>query len=318
MTDLLQSPGLTADDLLQAPPGRHPLRRIVRRRPSAAFGALLLLLFVMLAVLAPLITPHGANHRVGGVYEAPSRRHWLGLDDAGIDVVSLLIEGSRISLLIGVAAMTVSMVVGGGVGLLAGYFGGAADAVLMRVTDYFLVVPALPLMIVIAAIWKPSVTHIVLVIGLLLWTWTARIIRAQVKSVRERVYVKRARAMGAGHCRIIFRHVLPQIAPLLSANVVLTVAYAIFYETALSFLGLGDPTSASWGTMLRHAFERTAISSGAWWAVVPPGVCISLVVMGCYLVGQAIEDGLNPRLRISHLSPRSFRLKELPAERPGL
>ena len=141
----------------------------------------------------------------------------------------------------------------------------------MRITDYFLVIPDVPLMIVVAAIWGPSLFHIVIVIGILLWTSTARVIRAQVKSVRERVYVKRARSLGAGHPRIVVRHVLPQVAPLLIANTVLTIAVAIFDETALAFLGLGDPSRISLGKVIENAFQRAAISSGAWWAIVPPG-----------------------------------------------
>lgn len=290
------------------PGGRSVLRTLFERR-TGVLGAVLLLTFLALALLSPWLASH-AGDRVGAVYEAPSGQHWLGLDDSGSDVVSLLMAGTRISLLVGVAAMVVSVLIGGGIGLAAGYAGGLTDSLLMRVTDYFLVIPALPLMILIAAIWRPSLVHLILVIGLLLWTWTARIIRAQVKTVRERTYVRRARSLGASHTRIILRHVLPQVTPLLTANVVLTVAHAIFYETALSFLGLGDPTSSSWGTMLRHAFERTAISSGAWWVVVPPGVCIALVVIGCYLVGQAIEDSLNPRLQTAHVSARTFRLQQ--------
>lgn len=291
-----------------ASPLRPSVLGTLRKRPSGVLGAGVLLGFLCLSLLAPLTTSDGET-RVGPVYQGPSSRHWLGLDDSGSDVLRLLIGGTRISLVVGVAAMGVSILIGGGVGLAAGYAGGLTDSFLMRITDYFLVIPVLPLMILIAAIWRPSVTHLILVIGFLLWTWTARIIRAQVKTIRERAYVKRARALGSSHARIILRHVLPQVFPLLMANVILTVAHAIFYETALSFLGLGDPTSSSWGTMLRHAFERTAISSGAWWVVVPPGICIALVVMSCYLLGQAIEESLNPRLREAHVSPKTFRLR---------
>jgi peptide/nickel transport system permease protein len=150
-----------------------------------------------------------------------------------------------------------------------------------------------------------------MVIGLLLWTSTARVIRAQVKSVRERVYVQRARSIGAGHVRIIFRHVLPQIAPLLIANTVLTIAVAIFDETALAFLGLGDPSRISLGKVIENAFQRTAVSSGAWWAIVPPGALVALLILSCSLIGQALEDALNPRLRVAHLSARRFRLRPL-------
>jgi len=231
-------------------------------------------------------------------------------------MTSLLMEGAKVSLIVGFAATFVAMFIGGGVGILAGYFGGGLDIFLMRVTDYFLVIPDLPLAIIIAAVWGASLWHLVFVIAILLWTGTARIIRAQGKTVRERVYVKRSRSLGASNSRLILRHVLPQIGPLLIANTVLTVAIAIFDETALSFLGLGDPTKVSWGTILEHGFERTAISAGAWWAIVPAGICVSLVIMGCYLLGQAIEDALNPRLKVAHLSIKRFRIRPLVGRGP--
>jgi peptide/nickel transport system permease protein len=283
----------------------------IRRRPSAAVGAVLLLLVLLGAVLAPVLAPYGLHKQAGPVFGHPSWSHPLGLDDGGIDMVTLLMWGARISLVVGFAATFVSMVIGGAVGVAAGYFGGKVDTVLMRITDYFLVIPDVPLMIVVAAIWGPSLFHIVIVIGILLWTSTARVIRAQVKSVRERVYVKRARALGAGHARIVFRHVLPQVAPLLIANTVLTIAVAIFDETALSFLGLGDPSRISLGKVIENAFQRAAISTGAWWAIVPPGALVAVIILSCSLVGGAIEDALNPRLRVAHLSARSFRLRPL-------
>ncbi len=283
----------------------------IRHRPSATIGALLLLVIAFAALFAPWLAPYGQHTQVGPPFGAPSWSHPLGLDDGGIDMVTLLMWGARVSLVVGFAATLVSMAIGGTVGVAAGYFGGKTDTVLMRITDYFLVIPDVPLMIVVAAIWGPSLFHIVIVIGILLWTGTARVLRAQVKSVRERVYVKRARALGAGHIRTIVRHVLPQVAPLLIANTVLTVAVAIFDETALSFLGLGDPSRTSLGKVIENAFERAAISSGAWWAIVPPGVVVALIILGCSLVGGALEDSLNPRLRVAHLSARTFRLRPL-------
>jgi peptide/nickel transport system permease protein len=285
--------------------------RTIRRRPSAAVGLTILLAIVLGAVLAPWVAPYGLHDQVGAVFGAPSWSHPLGLDDGGIDMVTLLLWGAQISLVVGFAATLVSMTIGATVGVLAGYFGGKVDSVLMRITDYFLVIPDVPLMIVVAAIWGPSLFHIVIVIGILLWTSTARVLRAQVKSVRERVYVKRARALGAGHARIVFRHVLPQVAPLLIANTVLTVAVAIFDETALSFLGLGDPSRISLGKVIQNAFERAAISAGAWWAIVPPGLLVALIILSCSLIGGALEDALNPRLRVAHLSARTFRLRPL-------
>jgi peptide/nickel transport system permease protein len=304
----LQEPGLVE---APRPARRRAVWQVVRRRPSAAIGLTVLVTIILVALLAPLIAPYGLHDEVGPVFGHPSWSHPLGLDDGGVDMVTLLMWGARISLVVGFAATLVSMLVGGAVGVLAGYFGRWVDVVLMRITDYFIAIPDVPLMIVVAAIWGPSLFHIVMVIGLLLWTSTARVIRAQVKSVRERVYVQRARSIGAGHLRIIFRHVLPQIAPLLIANTVLTIAVAIFDETALSFLGLGDPSRISLGKVIQNAFQRTAVSSGAWWAIVPPGALVAILILSCSLIGQALEDALNPRLRVAHLGARRFRLRPL-------
>jgi len=307
---VVHEPGAVSDPLPVRSRGGF-IWRTIRHRPSAAIGALLLGLIILCALLAPWIAPYGLHEQVGPPFGPPSRAHPLGLDDGGIDMVTLLMWGLRISLIVGFAATLVSMLIGGTVGLVAGYFGGKTDGILMRITDYFLVIPDVPLMIVVAAIWGPSLFHIIIVIGILLWTGTARVIRAQVKSVRERVYVKRARALGAGHGRIILRHVLPQVAPLLIANTVLTIAVAVFDETALAFLGLGDPSRISLGKVIENAFQRAAISSGAWWAIVPPGVLVALLILSCSLIGQSLEDALNPRLRVAHLSARTFRLRPL-------
>ena len=288
----------------------------IRRRPSAAIGSAILLVIVLGALLAPWLAPYDLHKQVGPVFGHPSWSHPLGLDDGGIDMVTLLMWGARVSLVVGFAATFVSMVIGGTIGVAAGYFGGKTDTTLMRITDYFLVIPDVPLMIVVAAIWGPSLFHIIIVIGILLWTGTARVMRAQVKSVRERVYVQRARALGATHWRIVGRHVLPQVAPLLIANTVLTIAVAIFDETALSFLGLGDPSAISLGKVIENAFERAAISSGAWWAIVPPGILVALIILSCSLIGGALEDSLNPRLRASHLGARTFRLRPLVGRSP--
>lgn len=302
--------------LAEAPPEPGSSRRgfllqTLRHRPAAVIGTAILVIVALTAILAPWIAPYGLHTQVGPVFGHPSWKHPLGLDDGGIDMVTLLMWGARVSLVVGFAATFVSMAIGGAVGVIAGYFGGWVDTLLMRITDYFLVVPDVPLMIVVAAIWGPSLFHIIVVIGILLWTSTARVIRAQVKSVRERVFVKRARALGAGHTRIVLRHVLPQVAPLLIANTVLTVAVAIFDETALSFLGLGDPSTTSLGRVIENAFERAAISTGAWWAIVPPGVLVAVIILGCSLLGGSVEDALNPRLRVAHLSARTFRLRPL-------
>jgi peptide/nickel transport system permease protein len=182
----------------------------------------------------------------------------------------------------------------------------------MRITDYFLVIPDIPLMIIVAAIWGRSLRNIILIIGAIYWTSTARVVRAQVKSIRERGYIRRTRVIGASNTRLIMRHVLPQVAPLLVATAVLMVAYAIFAETAIAFLGLGDPSAVSWGLLIENAFSRDAVTVGAWWAIVPPGLAVAVVVVSLTMLGTAIEDALNPRLRVSHVSVRRFRLRPVP------
>jgi peptide/nickel transport system permease protein len=269
-------------------------------------GVVVLATFALVAIAGPLLAPHDAHTPVGDVFASPSGAHPLGLDDQGVDMLSLLIVGARVSLLVGVLAALIATLLGAVVGIVSGYFGGWTDSVLMRVTDYFIVIPVLPLMIVIAAVWGPSVSHGILIIGLLGWTPVARVMRAQVLSVRERGFVRRARAMGAGSGRVIWHHVLPQVRGLLVANAVLTLAVAIFFEAALAFLGLAEVTTVSWGTLIARAFERAAISAGAWWAIVPPGLCIAAVILACNLIGTAVEDAGNPRMRSPHIGRRGL------------
>ena len=298
MTNEPMSPDLLGDAHVPRP----TLFRTLRRNRQAVAGSVVVIVFGLAAIFGPILAPYSINSQTGPVFGSPSSQHWLGLDDGGVDMVSLLILGTRTSMLVGVAATMVSVLIGGTIGVLAGYFGGILDSILARLMDYFIAVPVLPLMIAVAAVWGPSLTHIVIVIGLLLWTTTARVIRAQVLSVKQQLFVTRARVLGAGHLRIIRRHIVPQVLGLLIANVVLTVAVAIFFEAALSFLGLGDPNSISWGKIIENAFDRSAVSAGAWWAIVPPGLCIAVVVLCCSLVGGAVEDAVNPRLRTSHIS----------------
>ncbi len=279
-----------------------------RRQKAIVAGSIVLLVAVIAAVFGPLLAPYGEHEQVGPVYGSPSWGHPLGLDDGGVDVFSLLLYGARTSLLVGIAAALVAMLVGGIIGLTAGYVGGWTDVTLMRITDYFIVIPQIPLMIAVAAVWGASLLHIILVIGLLSWPRTARLLRAQAQTLRERGFVRRARSLGASHVRTVSNHVLPHLAPLLIASTVLTIAEAVFAEAALAFLGLADPTAPSWGRMIASAFERTAITYGAWWAIVPPGLCIALVVLGCNAVGLAIEERLNPRLRTPHLSKATFKV----------
>jgi peptide/nickel transport system permease protein len=287
------------------------VREVLLGQRVAVIGLVVLIFFTIIAIIGPWIQPYSTTQQVGPVYAPPSSQHWLGLDDGGIDMLSEVIAGARVSMLVGFSAAAVAMVLGGGVGLLSGYFGNKTDIVLMRITDYFLVIPDVPLMIVAAAVFGRSLLNIILIIGLIYWTSTARLIRAQVKSVRERVYVKRARALGGGHSRLLWKHITPQVAPLLVANTVLTIAIAIFAETYISFLGLGDPSTISWGRLIQNSLTGGAVFHKAWWAIIPPGLCVTVVILAATMMGQAMEDALNPRLRVGHLSVRRFRLRPL-------
>lgn len=294
---------------------RLPVLALAARYPAGAAGALLLALVVAAALLAPVIAPHPIDERVGEPYAPPSASHPLGLDDGGIDIVTLLLWGARTSLLVGFGAALIAAAVGLVVGVAAGYFGGLTDSLLMRVTDYFLVIPTLPLMIVVGALWGSSVIAMILMIAALSWTMTARVLRSQILTLRERVFVRRARSLGAGHGWILGRHILPHVAPLLLANVALTVGSAIFFESALTFLGLGDPSAESWGRMIANAYRTAAVSEGAWTAIVTPGVCIAGVILACSLVGRAIETALNPRIDVSYVSRQRFKRRAVPGQR---
>ena len=197
----------------------------------------------------------------------------------------------------GFAAAVISAVLGTLVGLLGGYFGGWTDRILDAFENWFLVIPALPLMIVLARLLNPSLWVLIIVIGITSWAGTGRVVRAQVLTLRERAFVDRARALGASDRYIIRTHIFPNTLPLIYANTVLIVAVAILAEASLAFLGLGDPTKISWGTMLENAFNSGAPSAGAWWYVIPPGLCIAVLVFAVSLVGYLFEDVVNPRLR---------------------
>jgi peptide/nickel transport system permease protein len=271
-----------------------------RRHRSGLVGLAVLVGFVVVALAAPLLADAEGlevTKATGGVLEPPSSQYWLGTDDTGRSVLTLLIWGTRVSLLVGLLATLISMVIGTSVGLGSGFFEGWPARVLYRLTEFFLVIPFLPLAIVLATVLGRSLLNIAIVIGVTSWASTALLIRSQTLSIKERPYLERARVLGAGRWHQVTRHVLPNVAPMIFANTTLTVAVAILSETTLSFLGLGDPTRVSWGSMLEDAFDAGAMTTGAWWFIVPPGVCVVLVVLSFTLVGQALEEVLNPRLR---------------------
>jgi len=277
--------------------GDRSARRLLLGTGRGRFGLAVLGLFAFMAVFGSLIAPDDPYASSVDVLAPPSAEHLLGTTENGSDVFSQILVGARISIVVGFAAALISAVLGSAVGLASGYFGGWTDRILDSLENWFLVIPTLPLMIVLARLLDPSLTVLILVIGLTSWAGTGRIVRAQVLTLRERAFVERARALGASDRYIIKTHILPNTLPLIFANTVLIVAVAILSEAALSFLGLGDPTRISWGTMLENAFESGAPSAEAWWYVIPPGLCITTLVLAVAMLGYLFEEHVNPRLQ---------------------
>jgi peptide/nickel transport system permease protein len=279
-------------------------------RSDGLVGLVLLLFFAFLA-LAPdlLVGPlQTVTTATGSSLEPPSGAHLLGTDEAGRDMLNLTIHGARISMVIGLMATAITIILGAVIGIVSGYVGGRWDQFLMRITDFFLVLPTFVLAIVLAPLIldligvdaelfgiRATLLVIVIVIGVTSWASTARIIRSQALSVRERMFVDRARVIGGSSGHIMRRHILPNVLNLIVANTVLTFAAAVFTETTLSFIGLGDPSSPSWGQLLNAAQESGAPGLGAWWYIVPPAVCVVAVILAFTLVGNALDDVLNPK-----------------------
>lgn len=261
------------------------------------FSSFFLLLFIFLAFFGRALAPDDPNASSINVLGHITRHHILGTTENGSDVFSQLLGGARISIQVGVSAGIISSVIGASIGLIGGYFGGWTDRLLDALENWFLVLPTLPLMIVLARLYSPSLVVLALVIGLTSWAGTGRIVRSQVLTLKERAFVERAKALGAGPFYIIRTHILPNAMPLIFANTVLIMAVAILSEAALAFLGLGDPNSISWGTMLDNAFTAGAPSAGAWWYVLPPGLCITMLVLSIAMIGFLFEEHVNPRLK---------------------
>ncbi len=250
-----------------------------------------------LVLVGPVVFPFNAQSfgsSSASILQGPTGAHWLGTTELGQDVFRQFLVGGRISLYVGVSATVIAIVLGAGLGLVSGYYAGWRDSILMRITDFFLVLPTLPLIIVLAALFGQSILITSLVIGLTSWPQTARIIRSQVLSLRERPLVLRVRSLGARDGRIMRVHILPNVAPLIFANLALVLSGSILAQAALAFLGLGDPVQVSWGTMLHNAFNSGAMSEGAWWYIIPPGAGIVAMVLGFSLIGNCMDRVLNP------------------------
>lgn len=272
-----------------------------RRDREGMTGLAILIFFGLVAIFASLLAdPDGLSviKATGPLTAPPSWEYPFGTDRNGLSVLTLVIHGAQVTLLVGLAATVVSMLLGTLIGVSAGYFGGFVGGALNRLTEWFLIIPYLPLAIVLATVFPPQVPKIIaviIVIGVTSWSSTARLVRAQALAISARPYLERSKALGAGHWHQMTRHVLPNVMPLVLANTTLTVSVAIIAETTLSFLGLGDPLRVSWGRILDNAYDGGVISAGAWWWVGFPGLAVVLVVRAFNMCGRAMERVLDPR-----------------------
>jgi peptide/nickel transport system permease protein len=280
-------------------------------RTDGLVGVVILVFFSVLALFpAVFVGPlQGVLSATGQPLEPPSLAYPFGTDELGRDLLNLTVHGARISMIIGLLATLITIVIGSLVGIVAGYVGGAVDNVLMRITDFFLVLPTIVLALILAPIIldvigaqaelfgiRSTLLVIVIVIGLTSWATTARVIRSQVLSIKERMFVDRARVIGSGGGQIMRRHILPNVVNLIVAQSVLTFATAVFTETTLAFIGLGDPAAPSWGQILNNAQSAGAPGLGAWWYIVPPAAAVVLVLLAFTLLGNALDDVLNPKV----------------------
>jgi peptide/nickel transport system permease protein len=267
--------------------------RRFQRHQAAKVSLVLLVILAALCVAAPLLAPYSFDAiDLSSLRRPPSPGHWMGTDDLGRDVLTRMLFGGRVSILIGVLAATFATLLGTLIGAVAGYTGGILDNLLMRATDVFLAIPTLPLLMICASYSQEAVLSMVLIIGLLSWMTTARVVRSQVLSIREMEYVEAARSMGASHLRILARHVVPNAFGPVIVGTTLGVGNAITTESALSFLGLGvQPPTPTWGNMLMDSQATMATKP---WLTIFPGLAILLVVLAVNFVGDGLNDALDP------------------------
>jgi len=276
--------------------------RAVWRGPFGPTGLVILGLCVALAILGPAIAPYdpvARNYDAAGKLlrlAPPSWQHWLGTTLLGRDVLSQMLVGARPALLVGGLTALGTVLIGVNIGLISGYFGGRIDSFLMRLTDMFLGLPFLPFIIIVLSLTGRSLTTMVIAMTLVMWRSTARVVRAQVLSLREMPFVAAARVTGASDLAIIYREIAPNIMPIALVSVAFALAWAIITEASISFLGFGDPSMVSWGSIVYDAYASQMMYRAPWW-VVPPGIAIMVLVSAVYFVGRAYEQVVNPRLR---------------------
>ncbi len=277
---------------------------LFRRNPLGLIGLFLLSMFALMAIVS-YIPPHidpmyqpmtGVDPDVIGSH-GPSLKHWLGTDFIGRDIFSQLLAGARVAFAVGISAAVMSVALGTLIGLVAGYFRGTVDTLLMRTADIVMVLPGLLVILIIsAAIGQLTIWNTVIIIACLRWAHVSRVIRSQTLSLRERSYVEAAKVAGAGPLRIMFRHIAPNVLPFSFLYMTFGVTSAILVEAALAFLGFGDPSTVSWGMMLQWVWKTGHMFRAPYW-LIPPGICISLITLSFYLIGRSMEEVVNPRLR---------------------
>ncbi|HJT24063.1 MAG TPA: nickel transporter permease [bacterium] len=272
------------------------LKRIFKHHPLIVWGGVLVLVLILVALTCQWIAPYDPDNQVlADRLLPPSWHHWMGTDQYGRDILSRMFYGSRISLAVGLVAVSIYVLIGTTVGSVAGYYGGWVDGLLMRITDIFLCIPTFLLILMVIAFVGPSIVNIMVVIGLTSWTDVARLVRGEILVLKEREFIQAARVIGMKDSRIILKHLLPNaIGPVLVVAT-LGIGGAILVESALSYLGLGvQPPTPSWGNMLEEGKEHL---TDAWWLITFPGLAIFLTVLGYNLLGEGLRDLLDPRLR---------------------
>ena len=269
--------------------------RMFMRNPSAIIGTVLLVLIVLIAIAGPMLYPVDPFEiRWSPMTEPFTADAWLGTDYLGRDVLTTLIYGGRATLLVGAVAALLSVVIGISIGAFAGFYGGRVDAILMRVTEFFQVLPALLFAMVVVSLFSPTLVTVTIAIGIVIWPGTARLTRGEFMKVRGMDFVRAERSIGARNARLMWRVILPNAFPPLVVSATLAVGSAILFEAGLSFLGLGDPNQMSWGLMIGSS-RNYVLSS--WWAVTFPGAAIFVTVLAVSLIGDGLNDALNPKLR---------------------
>ena len=270
----------------------------IRWNPARSCGAVLLLILLLIAIFAPYIAPYDPM-KTGTPFLEPSSDHLLGTDDLGRDIFSQVIYGTRISLVIGLLASAISILIGVSIGLFAGYYRGVTEEVLMGITDVYILIPGLPLMILLAAYLTPSIWTIILVIGILWWCSTARIVHSRVLQVREMQYIESTKTLGYSGPYIILKHVLANTKDVIFAKYSLAVGSAMMTEASLSFIGLGDPSNISWGEIASMAYSRGGFSGDMWWWYMAPGIMIGIAVLAFLLLAthKEAEDDIMEMLQ---------------------